>query len=146
MENYSLIWLIVGLILLLLEFIIPGFVIFFFGIGALITSLFIYLFDMTSLSYQLLVFIVSSLICLFLLRRFASKIFKGDSDKEKKLNNEFEGKKAIVIREIKPNSLGGKVEFNGTVWEAESEFFIPESAEVEIIMNKNLKLLVKPVE
>lgn len=146
MENNSLIWLIAGLVLLFLEFIIPGFVIFFFGIGALITSLSVFLFDINSFITQASVFLVTSLLSLFLLRRFAGKIFKGESDKEKKLKNEFAGNRAKVIREIKPNALGGKVEYNGTVWEAESEYYIPESAVVEIIENKNLKLIVKPLD
>ncbi len=47
-----LFWLIIGVMLLFLELAVPGFILFFFGVGALLTSLGAYLFHL-SLSWQL---------------------------------------------------------------------------------------------
>ena len=62
-----LFWLIIGVILLFLELVLPGFVLFFFGMGALLASLAAYLFEL-SLSWQLALFIIASLASLFSLR------------------------------------------------------------------------------
>ncbi len=145
MENYSLIWFIIGIVLLFAELIMPGFIIFFFGIGGLVTALAVYLFNIESVVIQIIIFIVSSLLSLVLLRKFFSKLFHGKLGGEK-LEDEFLGKKAIVIREIKPNSLKGKIEFNGTLWEADSDFYIDKDAVVEITGRRDLTLIVKPVE
>lgn len=146
MENYSLIWFIIGIIFLFSELIMPGFIIFFFGIGGLVTSLSVYLFDIESVIIQIIIFLVSSMLSLALLRRFFSKLFKGKIGSEKVLQDEFIGKKAITIKEIKPNSLKGKVEFNGTQWDADSECFIEKDTVVEITERRDLTLIVKPVD
>jgi membrane protein implicated in regulation of membrane protease activity len=146
MENYSLIWFIIGIIFLFSELIMPGFIIFFFGIGGLVTSLSVYLFDIESVIIQIIIFLASSMLSLALLRKFFSKLFKGKVGSDKLLHDEFIGKKAMTIKEIKPNSLKGKVEFNGTQWDADSEFFIDKDTVVEITDRRDLTLIVKPVE
>lgn len=146
MENNSLIWFIIGIFFLLSEIIMPGFIIFFFGIGGLVTASLVYLFNISSIFVQLGIFIGSSVFSLIFLRNTFTKLFKGNVSGQKGLGEEFIGKRAIVIHEIKPNSLSGKIEFNGTNWEADSEYFIEKDAVVEITGRKDLKLIVKPVE
>lgn len=145
MDNNSLIWFIVGIFFLLAEILLPGFVIFFFGIGGLVTSLFTYLFNIDSLIVQIIIFITSSVLSLIFLRKTFSKLFRGNVSGDKILKDEFIGKKALVIHEIVPDSLNGKVEFNGTNWEAKSDIFIEKGTVVEIIERKDLKLIVKPL-
>ncbi|MCB0728693.1 MAG: NfeD family protein [Ignavibacteria bacterium] len=145
MDNNSLIWFIVGIFFLLAEILLPGFVIFFFGIGGLVTSLFTYLFNIDSLIVQIIIFITSSVLSLIFLRKTFSKLFRGNVSGDKVLKDEFIGKKALVIHEIVPDSLNGKVEFNGTNWEAKSDIFIEKGTVVEIIERKDLKLIVKPL-
>jgi len=146
MENYSLMWFIIGIIFLFAELIMPGFIIFFFGIGALVTALSIYLFNIESVIFQIIIFITSSLLSLVLLRKIFGNLFRGKVDSSKELKDEFIGKKAIVVNEIKPNSLKGKIEFNGTLWEADSDFYIDKDAVVEITGRRDLTLIVKPIE
>ena len=71
----EVIWFIIGLALLISEFILPGVVIIFFGIGAWVTTIFILIFGI-SLNYQLVVFISTSLLSLALLRNFIDAIPK----------------------------------------------------------------------
>lgn len=141
----SLIWFITGIIFLFAELIMPGFVIFFFGVGALVTALLTFFLNIESVIIQLLIFIGSSVLSLVLLRKFFSNLFKGKVNNEK-VGDEFIGKRARVISEIKPNSLPGKIEFNGTNWEADSEYFIDRGTVVEIIGRRNITLIVKPIE
>lgn len=145
MENNSVVWFIIGIFFLLMEILLPGFVIFFFGIGGLITALFTYFFNIDSIIIQITIFIASSVLSLVFLRRTFSKLFRGNVNKDKELKDDFIGKKALVIHEIVPDSLNGKVEFNGTNWEAKSDIFIEKGTVVEIIERIDLKLIVKPL-
>lgn len=146
LENYPLVWFIIGILFLFAELIMPGFIIFFFGIGALVTALLTLLFGIENVAVQILIFIASSMLSLVFLRKFFSKLFKGKVDAKGNVNDEFIGRKVIVAREIKPNSLKGKVELNGALWEADSEFYIKKDAVVEVIARKDLTLIVKPIE
>lgn len=146
LENYPLIWFIIGILFLFAELIMPGFIIFFFGIGGLITAFLTLVFGIENVAVQILIFIASSLLSLVFLRRFFSKLFRGKVENKGGLSDEFIGRKVMVVREIKPNSLKGKVELNGALWEADSEYYIKKDTVVEIIGRKDLTVIVKPVE
>jgi len=57
------VWFLIGLVLLILEFLMPGVIFFFFGIGAWITAI-ITLFTDVSFNTQLAIFIISSVMLL----------------------------------------------------------------------------------
>ncbi|MHC4096021.1 MAG: NfeD family protein [Planctomycetota bacterium] len=140
----ELIWFLVGLVLLILEFVMPGLIVAFFGIGAWVVAV-ICLFADISLNTQLLIFIVSSVLSLLLLRKWLKGIFMGHvvSRQDVKENlEEFVGQRAVVKERIVPNSRG-KVEFHGTDWQAEADEEIAEGTVVEIIGKDNITLKVK---
>ncbi len=140
----EVIWFLVGVVLLIMEFAVPGLIIFFFGVGACIVSGVCFLTDI-SLNAQLIIFIVSSVVLLLCLRKWLKAIFIGHVKAKQNMRedmNEFVGQKAIVISKVTPN-LGGKVEFHGTNWEAEADEEIEEGVAVEIIGKENLTLKVK---
>ncbi len=143
----ELLWFIVGLFLLLWEFVLPGLIIFFFGVGAWIVAL-LCLVSNPSLNIQLLVFILSSVILLVLLRRWVKAVFMGHAGSKQDLKqkrHEFIGKKAVVIKQISPD-CEGKVEFHGTSWEAEADEVILEGTQVEIVGKESITFKVKPLE
>ena len=72
----ELIWFLVGLLLLLAEFAIPGLIVLFFGIGAWIVAV-TCLVAAPSLNVQLGIFIGSSVLSLVLLRSWLTGIFLG---------------------------------------------------------------------
>jgi len=140
----ELIWFLIGLVLLLLEFVMPGLIIAFFGVGACIVAIVCLLIDI-SLNTQLLIFIVSSVLSLLLLRRWVKGVFMGHivSKQDMRENlEEFMGQKAVVKERIVPKT-GGKVEFRGTDWAAEADVEIAEGTAVEIIGKDNITLKVK---
>lgn len=142
----ELVWFIAGMVLLIAEFAVPGLVIFFFGVGALLVATLCFLFDL-SLNTQLLIFLLSSLILLLSLRRWMKKIFIGKTNAESELDDmtsDFIGRKALVTDRITP-SMPGKIELNGTHWNAESDQTIPKGVPIQIIGKNNLTLLVKPI-
>jgi membrane protein implicated in regulation of membrane protease activity len=140
----EVIWFLVGLVLLLMEFAIPGLIVFFFGVGAWIVAV-VCLFTEVSLNWQLGIFIGSSVLSLVLLRSWVKGIFLGHVTGKQDLTEElkdFVGERAVVKEAITPKRPG-KVELHGTNWEAEADVAIPEGADVEIVGKDNLTLKVK---
>jgi len=144
--NPELIWFLIGLVLLLLEFALPGIFVMFFGLGAWIVALLCLLFDF-SLNLQLVVFILTSVALIFLLRKKLSKIFIGKTSSPNTQGDieDFVGQKVTVIHEIRPN-IPGKIIFHGTEWEADSDVFIPVGSVVVITGRDSIVLKVKPIE
>ena len=54
-------WIVLGIILVVMELVVPSFTIFWFGLGALLTGLLLAVFSEISLKWQVLVFSVSSI-------------------------------------------------------------------------------------
>lgn len=140
----SLMWLIIGVTLFVLEMAVPGFVLFFFGVAAWITALGCYLFPW-HVNTQLAVFLVSSIVCLFGLRGIVKKVFIGDSKEDGQDTIMANGgEKCVVTTAINPPSEG-QVKFAGTSWRAEADETIEEGEVVEIIKQDNLLITVKKI-
>ena len=141
------IWCILGIVMLLAEFANPGFVIMFFGIGALLVAVVLFFVNL-SLNLQIILFLVFSLLSLILLRKWIKSVFKGvDSAKNRMPANidTFVGQRAVTDGDIVPGSVG-KVEFHGTVWNAVSNEKIPSGTTVIIEKQDNLTFEVKPIK
>jgi membrane protein implicated in regulation of membrane protease activity len=118
LSDPAVIWFLVGLGLLLLELVLPGLVILFFGTGAWVTAL-VCAFTNINLNLQILIFLVASLLGLVLLRKYLKARFFNRSNKEiDDQLEEFIGHKAKVIDDFKDGE--GKVEFKGARWSARS--------------------------
>lgn len=129
-----------GFVFFILEFVIPGFVLFFFAVGAWVVSLLSLFFDLT-LNMQLVIFLTSSVLSILLLRKWLKKIIL-TKKYSSEIENEFIGKTAIAETFIGPGNEG-KVEFKGTSWNALSEDTIQKGESVVITGNQSIKLFVK---
>jgi inner membrane protein len=139
----ELVWFIIGLVLFLLELVLPGFVIFFFGVGAWITA-FLCLVANPGINLQVIVFAVTSVLSLLLLRKMIqNRFFFSKEELSKEVEDEFSGKEAVALSDFGPGK-NGKVEFKGTTWNAESESVITEGQRVIIKEKENFKLIVEP--
>jgi membrane protein implicated in regulation of membrane protease activity len=139
----ELFWFILGLVLFLAELVIPGFFIFFFGLGAWIAAL-VCLIGEPGTNLQIIIFALTSVISLITLRRIIQKKFfysKGTESAD--VEDEFTGKEAMATSDFGPD-IKGKVEFKGTTWKAESKSDIKEGQPVIIIEKENFTLFVKP--
>ena len=135
------IWLIIAILFFILEMMGPGFLLFWVGVGALITmvvSLFV-----DSLVIQIGVFTISSILLLFCTRPFAKKITKNDNTITNA--NSIIGKKAIVTKEINSLKGTGQIKVNGEAWSAKcsKEGIIEEGAEVTILNINGVKAIVE---
>lgn len=139
----ELVWFIIGLALFLLELVLPGFVIFFFGVGAWITAL-LCLVANPGINLQAIVFGVTSILSLMLLRKMIQRRFFYSKDElSKEVEDEFTGKEAVATMDFGPE-LTGKIEFKGTTWKAESTEPLQEGQTVIIKSKENFKLFVEP--
>lgn len=135
-------WAIFGILLIASELFVPGFVIFFFGAGALVTALLTGLLPGLSgrIPLQLLLWLAASGASLLGLRRALARVFRGrkvSTDSE-----EHAGAEAVVIEDIGPERAG-RVRFQGTSWAAESYGEVLKSGEkVQILKRENLTLIV----
>ena len=141
----TFVWFVVGLVLLIAEFIVPGLVIFFFGIAAWVVALLCFFIDL-SLNTQLVIFLISSIVLVITLRKYVKSVFIGkvQDDMDTKDMDGFIGEQAIVEESIVPPRKG-RITFRGTGWDAEAEGEIAQGATVEIIGKTNLTLQVKSI-
>lgn len=145
-----IIWLAIGIILMALEIIMPGFIIFWFGAGGLLTALFVYIGVLSPVSaeWQWIFFFLASLAMLgtwqvFLKKRFQSSVI--DSSRDATLQN-LRGK---AISRITPG-IPGEVElytgYHGIKkWQAESVEVIESGDEVIVTDANGIKLIVKHI-
>ena len=69
----AVIWFIIGFVLFLLEFVVPGLILFFFAAGAWIVALLCLFFEVP-VNIQLVIFVITSVLSIFLLRDWTKKV------------------------------------------------------------------------
>lgn len=143
----QLIWFIVGFLLMMGELIIPVFICIFFGAGAWLTALIVLLGWAPALNTQLLIFILSSVIAIILFRHSTRLLVKTHRSPgaNQTASGSVVGSHGVVSTEIIPNLFSGRVELNGTLWQAIADESIAKGVEVVIVEQNNLTVKVKPI-
>ncbi len=142
--NNAVIWFGIGLAFFLLEFVLPGFILFFFGAGAWIVGIMTLFFDV-SLNVQLLIFLGSSVLSVLMFRNWVKQKIGMTPVSKETLQDEFIGKVARAETPISPGT-NGRVEFKGTLWDACSEDRISPGEQVIITGNESILLIVKSIK
>lgn len=137
------VWLIVGLLLLALELLVPGIVLVFFGLGALLVSLLVGVGVVggAAVGVQLIVFALASVVLLVLLRKVFRRTLSGSSSHGEHLE-EFVGREVIVLAAI-PERGEGRVELKGATWRARSEQPLASGARARVLRRDGLLLWVE---
>lgn len=138
--NITVIWFIIGFICFLLEFVVPGFIIFFFGIGAWIVAGLTLVSDV-SINVQLIVFLGASLLSVLLFRNWIKAKLGMRAAGPGLLEDEIIGKTAIASTSFLPGRTG-KVYFKGASWDAQAAEPINEGDELTIIGYESIVLTV----
>lgn len=136
------IWIIIGIILLIIEFFTMGFVAIFFAIAAIATGIVSIFTD--SISIQLLVFCLTSLITAAFGRPVLKKFFKIDEESQPSNVHAMVNKNGVVVKDI-TKSQYGQVKVNGDTWTAVSSdgSELLEGTEVNVLAVDGVKLVVK---
>jgi membrane protein implicated in regulation of membrane protease activity len=135
-------WFLLGVALFFLELLLPGLIIFFFGVGAWCAALAVFFLPM-SLTSQLLVFLVSSLLALLLLRATVKKVFLGKVFEVDAMEQTIPpGATGEVIEDIVPPAAG-RIRYAGTFWRATANQPVGKGTVVVIIEKNNLSIKVR---
>lgn len=118
MNLLPVIWWIAGILMIVSEFFITDFVMFFFGLGAILTGLSAYFIPAveSNLMLQFLLWAGLSTLSLLGLRKYFGRVFRGkffNPDKE----NDMLGASAKVVEDISPDNPG-RISYEGTTWKA----------------------------
>ena len=138
------IWLYIGSFLMLAEIVSPGFVIFFFGLGAATVAVCKWAFPAMSLAWQLALFSITSIFYLLVLRRYMKKLFMGDAENSPGLASEFVGRVGKVIETIRPE-VPGRIELGEVEWKASASERLEPGTEVKVVAQDNLTLRVEKI-
>ncbi|NDV20302.1 NfeD family protein [Pseudodesulfovibrio sp. JC047] len=118
MENILwLIWLGIGVFFLVAEFVMPAFIVIFFGVGAIIAG--ISAFFGVSLQMQVLIFVIASLSLILLLRKTMAATFSGQSASEEETDTAI-GALCEVVEAIDPPQPG-RIKYLGSFWSAQCD-------------------------
>lgn len=147
MINPALYWLIIGVMLFFLEMAVPGFILFFFGLGAMVTALAAWLTPI-SIAWQLALFICASLLFLLGLRKSIQNKFFAPAPKDGEVDEDVirvtPGDKGVVSMVIAPPAEG-RIKYSGTSWRASADEKIDEGEIVTIVRQKDLVIHVEKV-
>lgn len=135
-------WLIVGIVFIIMEMFIPGLIIGFFGLGALITCLTTFIGITTNFTSQMITFSVLSILLLLLFQKALQKKIHGKNEDTTNFNIQI-GKVVPVTEFIDPEEGPGKVKYQGAIWSASSEDKIAPGESARVIGCDNLTLIVK---
>lgn len=135
-------WLIVAGICFVIESFTIGFLVFWFGIGALaalVASLFI-----SNIWIQSLIFIIVSSLLLIFTKPLVKKFVK---EKDVIPTNVYSiiGKEGIVVENIDTINGVGKVKVNGELWSATSLENIEKGTKVKVLKVNGVKLEVEKI-
>ncbi|MFK8139124.1 MAG: NfeD family protein [Bdellovibrionales bacterium] len=134
--SFYMIWLGLGVLFILLEAVIPGGIIVFLGLAAVVTSGLIYFGFITTLTSALISWFIISLLMLFILRSIFMKFFEGDIEVQNvDEENEYKGAIVEVLEDIYPHKEG-RVGYRDSTWRARSDDKI-KSGERAIIVSKD---------
>ena len=134
------VWIIAGLILAVLEMIVPGLVIIWFGIAGVVTG--ILAFFVRNQYIQFGVFIVLSGLMVVFSQRIARKITHPEP--ELVGANRWVGVSGRVIADIRPPEFG-RVKVQGEEWRATAACVIPAGGTVRVVEVAGTHLVVESV-
>ena len=139
-------WAYLGLALMLLELVVPGFVLFFFGLSAATVGVLRFaLGDALTLTWQLAAFSVLSILYIVSLRRVLKRVFAGGTvETATDFDNESVGRIGTVTEPIAP-PLPGRLLLGDAEWTATADVALPVGASVRVVAQSNLTMKVEAV-
>ena len=140
-------WLSSGIFLTAIEFLVPGLVMVFVGLGALTVALGMHLGYIDEIVQQFITFFISSIIYLltlrFLVLRFVPSVTRKENIDE---DEEVMGSIVELVADINSGEFG-RVEHSGSSWQAraEGDQTILKGEQVKIIGRENITWIVQKI-
>ena len=140
-------WLSSGIFLTAIEFLVPGLVMVFVGLGSLTVALGMHLGYIDGIIPQFITFFISSIFYLLTLRFLVLRFVPTESRKENiDEDEEVIGSIVEIVVDIEPGELG-RVEHGGSSWQAraEGEQTILKGEQVKITGRDNITWIVQKI-
>jgi membrane protein implicated in regulation of membrane protease activity len=127
-----LVWFLAGIVVMLAELAVPGFIIIFFGLGCWGAAA-VAFFSPEAYSAQVVAFLIVSVASLMTLRKVAMQVFVGRSEGAgtEDSGNVPVGARITINQDMEAGRVG-RVRFRGTMWDAVSEERISAGSDAEI--------------
>lgn len=138
-------WLVIGLLLMAAEVIIPGFVIFWFGVGAIVTGICAFL-GVETVILQTMIFAIVSILLVSISRKFFINMIKSSPGSEIKMNMHALMGKVGIVTEAIDNTIGkGRVVVESQDWMARSSdaSIIEQGSKIKILRTEGATLIVE---
>ena len=149
MENLAFsLWLGSGIFLMAIEFLVPGLVLVFVGLGSLTVVFGMHFGYIDGILQQFITFFISSIIYLLTLRFLVLRFFTSVTRKENiDEDEEVMGSIVEIVADINSGEFG-RVEHSGSSWQAraEGDQTILKGEQVKIIRRDNITWIVKKHE
>lgn len=140
------VWIGIGILLMIGEFIIPGTFVIFIGFGALVTGL-LSLFLPLSFVAQILILAVTTGVSILFGSAFIKKIFPSTVTRDDVNGESYRNEIVTVVSDILVNQKGGRIRYQGTDWDAYSEECrISKGERVRILRRDNIAFVVEPLD
>ncbi|MCC5815924.1 MAG: NfeD family protein [Leptospira sp.] len=140
------VWIIVGVLIMIGEFVIPGTFVVFIGFGAVVTGV-CSLFFPIGLGMQILIMAITTGVSILFGSAFIKKVFPSTVTKDEMSDEPFRNDIVTVQSDILVNQKGGRIRYQGTDWDAYSEGSrISKGERVRILRRDNLTFIVEPLE
>lgn len=139
----TLLWIVLGIVLIISELLATSVVAVFFGIAAIITGLLLHLGLIESVTTQFMVFGVLSLASLFWARDNLKRWFKGYTAHSGQSKPDFQhdiGARGVVVDDFVQGS--GRITLNGVRWTAFSDEDLKSGDVVWVSGNNGIELTV----
>ena len=138
------IWAIIGGIFIIAEIFTTGFLVFWFGLSALLVM--ILSFFIQDIIIQTTIFLIVSVILILATRPLMNKFLKTESVN----TNAFSiiGKHGLVVKEIDSINGKGQIKINSEIWSAEdiNGNTIPKGSEIVVVKISGVKAIVSLVD
>ncbi len=138
-------WIVAGVVLIVLELIVPGMVLVFLGAGALLVALLVWLGLVQTWVASITTWFIASLVLLLVLRGFLQRFISGDAETQS-TDEEFDiyGKVVDVVEAIGPDKEG-RIRYRGTTWQAACyDNTLEAGTKAQIVCRENLIWIVEP--
>lgn len=138
-------WLGLGILLVLAEFILPGLVSVFVGLGALTVVALLHFNYIESIPAQLITWFVSSTVYIFSLRLLVMRFYPSDTEKQNIDEDQLIIGQLVDVTETIPVGGTGRVAYGNTTWPAysNSDQEVSAGEKVKVISRENITWLVE---
>lgn len=140
-------WAVFGFILIFAEIILPGAIVVFLGLAALLVAACLYFGFITGWISALTLWFISSLVLIIALRHLLQKFIQGNVEKQN-IDEDLDafGALAVVTEKIDPEQ-NGRIDFRGSSWKAKCfELTLFPGTKVKIISREGMTWIVEASE